>query len=109
MNKVHEKLEELGIDQDRLSEVLTSKDNFGLLVHAFETVTVLGVVLDAWSAPDEKTPRIEAGTKIVLPDGQVREIADVHHVLDEGKVVKPSGGATTLVIELTDRWSPDVS
>lgn len=43
-----DRCKELGIDYERLRGVLGSgKDNWGYMVHSFEYLTVLGVVLDA--------------------------------------------------------------
>jgi hypothetical protein len=53
----------------------------------------------------ERTPRIEAGTKVVLPDGQVRMIKSVVFLHDAGN----QRDTTSLVVELTDRWLPRVN
>ncbi len=55
--------------------------------------------------PTPRTPRIEAGTKVVLPDGQVREIKAVRHVLDE----ENNRDTMSLIVEFTNRWLPRVS
>jgi hypothetical protein len=46
--KVYDRLAELGIDRDRLARALDSKEDWGNMVHAFEYLTVLGVVLTNW-------------------------------------------------------------
>lgn len=38
------RLKEAGIDLERLTKVLDSKDNWGHLVHAYEVLTILGAV-----------------------------------------------------------------
>lgn len=43
------RLEGMGIDYERLTKCLDSKDNWGDLVHSFEYLTVLGVVREAWN------------------------------------------------------------
>ena len=45
---VHERLEELGVDRDRLQTALDSNENWGGMVHAFEFLATIGVVLDTW-------------------------------------------------------------
>lgn len=55
MSCVYHQLEGFGIDEDRLREVMDGHDNYGALVHAFETVTVLSVVLACWPE-DESSP-----------------------------------------------------
>jgi hypothetical protein len=45
-----ERIEALGVDADRLKTCLDSRDNWGGMVHAFEYLTVLGVVCDAMQA-----------------------------------------------------------
>ena len=46
-SEIISKLEKTGINFERLDKVLESNDNWGSLVHAFEVLTVLGVVHDA--------------------------------------------------------------
>ncbi len=41
-------IEELGIDYDRFRVALDSKPPWGKFVHAFEFITVLAVVEEAW-------------------------------------------------------------
>ncbi len=52
--------------------------------------------------PTPRTPRIEAGEKVVLPDGQVRKIKAVKFVLDH-----TDRDTTKLIVELTGRWLPN--
>lgn len=42
-----DKLAELGIDYQRLKACMDARDNWGGMVHAFEYLSVCGVVLDA--------------------------------------------------------------
>jgi hypothetical protein len=49
---VYEKLAEAGINKARLKTALDSNENWGHMVHAFEFLTVLGVVLTEW--PDDE-------------------------------------------------------
>lgn len=56
--------------------------------------------------PTPRTPRIEAGEKVVLPDGQVRTIDSVSFYLAEAEGI---GDPTGLKITFTERWSPNVS
>lgn len=46
-SKAHARLEEMGIDRERLKTAVDN-DNWGHLVHAFEILSVCGVVLDTW-------------------------------------------------------------
>lgn len=62
------------------------------------------VVVNNQAAPTPRTPRIEAGEKVVLPDGQVRKIKSVRHVLADN-----NRDTTRLIVELTDRWLPDAN
>lgn len=50
--------------------------------------------------PAPRTPRLEAGTKVVLPDGQVRLIARTEFALDH------NGSPTGITLIFTDRWLP---
>lgn len=59
MTDLYTRLEELGIDRDRLKTVI-DHENWGALVHAFEVLTVLGTVVDKW--PSEHTITFEQGT-----------------------------------------------
>lgn len=52
-NQIIEKLQVHGIDAARLRKVLDSGDNWGELVHAFEALTVLGVVADEMIRAEE--------------------------------------------------------
>ena len=47
------KLKALGIDHKRLKGCLDAKDNWGDMIHAFEYLTVLGVVCDAMAEHSE--------------------------------------------------------
>lgn len=47
MSEIHTRLEEMGIDRERLKTAVDN-DNWGHLVHAFEILSVCGVVLDTW-------------------------------------------------------------
>ena len=49
---VYDKLKEAGIDKARLQSALDSNENWGHMVHAFEYLTVLGVVLTDWPEDD---------------------------------------------------------
>ena len=42
-----ERCKELGIDFERLDKALSTRDNWGGMINAFEFLTVLGVVADA--------------------------------------------------------------
>ena len=53
MNEIHEALIVAGIDRNRLDGVLASHDAWGSLVHAFEVLTVLGIVLETWKRAEE--------------------------------------------------------
>lgn len=44
---LYARLEELGIDRERLKTVIDN-ENWGALVHAFEVLTVLGTIVDKW-------------------------------------------------------------
>jgi hypothetical protein len=44
----------LGIDGQRLKQCLDGQDNWGAMVHAFEYLTVLGVVCDAMLAEEKE-------------------------------------------------------
>ena len=55
--------------------------------------------------PSPRTPRIEAGEKVVLPDGQVRTIDSVSFALETAEGI---GAPTGLRIVFTERWSPNV-
>lgn len=59
MKDIYQQLEDLGIDKERLTKAMDSKDNWGALVHAFEYVTTLSVVLDAW--PDYAPRKMNIG------------------------------------------------
>lgn len=50
---IFDRLEEHGIDRQRLVRCMDGTDNWGALVHACEYLTVIGVVLDAWAEADE--------------------------------------------------------
>ncbi len=50
----------------------------------------------------QKTPRIEEGTKVVLPSGEVRLITATEFDFDGGVV-------TGVKLIFSDRWSPRVS
>ncbi len=52
-----------------------------------------------------RSPRIEAGCKVVLPDGQVRTIDRVAFMLDAPEGI---GEPTGLRVTFTERWSPNV-
>ena len=45
---IHKELEALGIDKERLTKAMDSKEPWGSFVHAFEFVTTISVVLDTW-------------------------------------------------------------
>lgn len=45
---MYDKLIALGIPYSRLKNAMDGGDNWGKLVHAFEYITTIGVVLDAW-------------------------------------------------------------
>lgn len=47
MSDIHARLEEMGIDRERLKAAVDN-ENWGHLVHAFEILSVCGVVLDTW-------------------------------------------------------------
>lgn len=51
MSDLYEMLEGFGIDRKRLKKVLDQGDNYGSLIYAFETVTVLSAVMQLW--PEE--------------------------------------------------------
>ena len=49
---IYDQLAEAGITRDRLKTALDSRENWGGMTHAFEFLTVLGVVLTEWPAPE---------------------------------------------------------
>ena len=83
--------------RDRISQALADEFNDEKARYAVDTLLH---VID----PEPKTPRIEAGTKVVLPDGQVREIRTVTYDLDDAPSPSPIG----LSLTFTERWAPRV-
>jgi hypothetical protein len=51
-NTIIERIKEFGIDATRLKACLDSKDHWGDMIHAFEYLTVCGVVCDAMVAAE---------------------------------------------------------
>lgn len=47
MNNIHARLEQMGIDMERLKTAVDN-ENWGHLVHAFEILSVCDVVLSTW-------------------------------------------------------------
>ncbi len=55
LNTVFDKIENHGVTFERLHEALNCHDDWGGMVHAFEYLTVLGVVEGAWKKHREDT------------------------------------------------------
>lgn len=52
-NPILTKCREAGIDATRLRKALDAKDNWGGMIHAFEYLTVLGIVADAFKNEED--------------------------------------------------------
>jgi hypothetical protein len=51
--EIIEAIQKLGVDAQRLKACLDGHDNWGKMVHAFEYLTVCGVVCDAMLAAEQ--------------------------------------------------------
>lgn len=67
---IYARLEELGIDRARFARAMEAREDWGGMVHAFEWLTVLGVVLSHWpdAVPEpEPDPLPEEESTIAIP------------------------------------------
>lgn len=53
-SQILDRIEEYGVNYERLHKALDSKEPWGKLVHSFEYLTVLGVVEDAMKKRKER-------------------------------------------------------
>lgn len=84
---VFQQITAFGIDRKRLADAMDSKDAWGKLVHAFEYVTALSVLLDNW--PDERL--LES-----VPDDPMREQHEVSQATPNDFHTRPEQPTTGL-------------
>lgn len=87
---------ELGVDKERLRQALDQGDNWGDMIHAFEYLTVLGVVADAMTNPREgwvevEINRVEAMFRLLVDSGDMTPMA----TRQLGKLLRPEDEEST--------------